>query len=160
MYVCQSIQVNCCAGPVHYLVDDTYLVQYMVDVHTTYSIHEIEQATNMITDQATNALNAWHHATNITGQWTWPKYIIGWWQSGNCKWLTSRHCWLGGKNWATMNSERTHLYPKLKNNWGLLSLTFDLEWQLQRYLSQSPKLPQKIIKKCKFWILLYPPFKS
>ena len=58
VYVCQSIQVNCCAGPVHYLVDDTYLVQYMVDVHTTYSIHEIEQATHMITDQATNALNA------------------------------------------------------------------------------------------------------
>ena len=56
--MCQSIQVNCCAGPVHYLVDDTYLVHYMVDVHTTYSIHEIEQATNMITDQATNALNA------------------------------------------------------------------------------------------------------
>ena len=45
--------------------------------------------------------------------------------------------------------ERTHRHPKLKNNWGLLSSTFDVKWPLQIYL---PKIGVEQNKKTKILV--------
>ena len=40
-----------------------------------------------------------------------------------------------------LKSERTYLDSKLKNNWGLLSPTFEIEWRLQINLPKTPIIP-------------------
>ena len=44
-----------------------------------------------------------------------------------------------------LNSERTHVGPKLRNYWGPHSSTFDIEWLLQRYMQKKwPKNHPKL----------------